>query len=215
MASAAELEQERRRLSALIRGGRKDLNRAKRRADVEARAWVLPARVRHVAIALFHLADLHAEPVVKYLTARGLEYHWPARAADELSTFVQDLYLGATHGEIAGLTDANAPVDPPALATAFALFNDWDIVRSARRANSLVGAVPTDTMLQQREAFRQAVPEALRPPQLGVASERRARRWTHRLRRQWGGRYGAVPTAEPVDPCELEAKAMLAQPTRR
>lgn len=207
MASVAELEQERTRLSALLKQQRRALKCAERRVAVEAQAWVLPPPVRRVAIALYHLAECEAEPVVKYLEARGRERGWPTRAAAELRALVEDLYLAATHEEIAALVDTVMPADADALAVALKLVSEWRVVASARVANNTSGVVPTETMLQQYEQLRQTLPEGLRPRPLGVASERPAKRWACRLRKQWGGRYGTIPPAEPIDAAELDAKA--------
>ena len=207
MATLEELEQERERLGELLRGTSKALKRARRRHEVESKAWVLPPPVRRVTIALYHLTDLNAEPVVKYLRARGREQGWPERASGELLTLVEDLYLSAEHSEIAALTDTASPFDVESLALAMKLCTDWQVVNQTRRANDIAGAVPTELMLQQREQLRQAMPEGLRPSPLGVASERRARRWTALMRRRWGGRYSRVPPVERVDATELDAKA--------
>ena len=208
MTSVEDLEQARQRLTDLLRGVRADLGRAKRRAEVQARAWVLPPHERRVVVAMYHIADLDAEPVVKYLSACGRERGWKSLTAADLRALVEEHYLAAEHEEIAALVDDANPLDEAVLAIALKYVNEWRVVVSARISNSTTGVVPTCALLQHAEELRQAVPEAMRPPPLGAATERRARRWAGRLRARWGGRFGRVPVAEHVDVAELFAKAI-------
>ena len=83
-------------------------------------------------------------------------------------------------------------------------------------AETGMGAVgATDALVGPRglrcASGRGAMPETLRPPPLGAASRRRAKRWAARLRKRWCGRFAKVPVAEHVDAAELRAKAALAK----
>ena len=118
MTSVESLEQERQRLTNPLRGVRADLGRAKRRADTQARAWVLPPHERRVALAIYHKADLDAEPAMKYLAARGRERGWHGLTAADLRTLIEDHYLATEHEEIAALVGNDSPMDETALATA-------------------------------------------------------------------------------------------------
>jgi hypothetical protein len=210
-ASLDELEQERQRLSALMMAAGAELRGAKKRAKAEANVWSLSPFVRRVAMAMYALAGYEAEPVVTYLEARGREYGWPACAADVLKTFVEDSFLATDSSEIAGLADAASPADEAALVLAQKWVCDWKVVVWTRQANSTNGvAVGTPTMLLHAAQIREAVPEATRPPPLGCASEPRAKKWSAKLRKRWGGRYGKIPIAEHVDAAELRAKALRA-----
>jgi hypothetical protein len=187
------------------------LRAAKRRAKAEANDWSLSPFVRRVAMAMYALAAYEAEPVVTYLEARGREYGWPACTVDVLKTFVEDSFLATDSSEIAGLTDAASPADEAALVLAQKWVCDWKVVVWTRQANSAKGvAVGTPTMLLHAAQIREAVPEATRPPPLGSASEPHAKKWSAKLRKRWGGRYGKIPIAEHVDAAELRAEALHA-----
>ena len=52
----------------------KATGKRKRQAGTESRAWVLPPQIKRTLVVIYQLA-LDEEPVVKYLQARGRQYH--------------------------------------------------------------------------------------------------------------------------------------------
>ena len=76
-----------------------------------------------------------------------------------------------------------------------------------QRANRQQGVAPTTSMvLDVAEAQRMADPPAdeLRPH--GAAHEGRARMWAWRWRRRWGGRFGVIPSREPLTMPDMRSK---------
>ena len=67
-------------------------------------------------------------------------------------------------------------------------------------------ALPTRLLLDYAERIRIGIPEFMRPQPKGVCGERRAEKWAGLLRRRWGGRHAAVPSQEPMESSELDAK---------
>ena len=73
----------------------------------------------------------------------------------------------------------------------------------ARMANVEKGVAPsTRSLLEYAEVQRLEIAEVQR---LEIA-EAKGRRWARRLRLRWGGRHGALPDGERLEPAEMLPK---------
>ena len=184
------------------------IKRARRRAEVDSKMWVLPPHIQRASLAMFMLADYDTEPAVNYLAARARERHWPPRAAEVLATLVEDLFLETDANDLAALVDTSSADDAAALFVATKCVEEWRVVVWARGLNAAKGVAPsTESMLHQAEARRLELPEAARGPPRGAVGESRARRWVARLRRRWAGRFGRVRVRDDLQPSEIQNKA--------
>ena len=205
-ASMEDLEAARAVLAAAVAASKADARRlrrnGKKREAAEARAWVPPAHVRQAALLMFDDTG-DAEASVKYLSACGREFHWPERAEDSLTTFVEDMYLAA------GVDELNEEMaDPRARAVAAKYVREWRVVTWARVANSVGGVAPSNSMLAEHaEVVRQQLPETMRPPEMDASSSTVAKQFARMLRRRWAGRHGRLPVREPMAPGETGDKA--------
>ena len=190
--------------------------RARRNAErVAADAWALTEHMRRVVLAAFVLAEYMPEPAVKYLVARGRERHWPERSEEDLSTFVENIFLASMEGnaeEAIALADLSEPTDQAALRDAVKYVHEWRVVIWVRDASSTAGEAPsTRSELEHAEVMRAELPESVQPSPWGTAADVRGRKWAQRLRARWGGRHAAVPAPAPLQPAAFQSKAALAQ----
>ena len=194
-------------LSAVRAGARRKRKLEQRRAEAEARAWVLPPHVRHAAILIFDQTG-DAEGACKYLAARAREYHWrPEKSDEELRTLVEDLYLDIDAEELAALEEE---ADPRAREAAGKYILQRRVVAWGRRANTTSGVAPSNMQLAaQAVVVRAQMPEAVQPPDVNAASASRVNRFARVLRRRWGGWYGKLPVREPMTPQEMLEKARV------
>ena len=208
--SLAELqEQERALADALARVGA-GLKRAKAAEVAAAKVWRLTQRMRRASVAMLVLSNGSAEPAVKYLATCARAQGWPEKDPEELAELAQDLFLQADVAEVAALADTSEPTDAAALAVALKYVGEWKVVVSMRHANMTSSAAPSSqAMVDEFERQRLLVPEGARPRSLGNAGAPRAKTWAHRLRKRWGGRFGAVSVADRLEPGLLRAKAGL------
>jgi hypothetical protein len=218
MASREELESALAGLKKEAGAVTSQLKAAKRRTAAVQRQWVLPPIVRRASVAAYIAGGYAVEPAVQYLVAYGRQRHWPDRCVGELGELVHDLVLATSDDDIAELAALDGLPDVGAFAPALSYAREWRTVVHARRLNEQSGLAPsTAQLLTHAEAFGRDLPDAARPRALGSASAARARAWTYRLRRRWGGRLGrprvkeAVPTDEKRDKARRAATACPAQ----
>ena len=204
------LDERRLALSSAIAAARADLAKAKRRERALAKQWLLTEEMRRAVLAMYMRAGWSTEPAVRYLEARALEHHWPARTEAELSAMVEELMMHADPAEVDALADVSNPRDPNAFRVACKYVHEWKVVDWARRVTLDKGEAPsTGRLLQQAEADREELPEQFRPDEVGTSVGPRGKRWARRLRHRWGGRVGAVPTRDRPDAAESHAKACV------
>ena len=148
-----------------------------------------------------------------YLMDRGKRchcsqaYHWPAKGELELTRFVEDVILEADPEEMGALVAETDPLDRRALALATKYVHEWRVVVWARMANVEKGVAPsTRSELEYAEVQRLEIADGLRHPTWGTAAEAKGRRWARRLRLRWGGRHGALPDGERLEPAEMLPK---------
>lgn len=208
--SSDELQDRKRALSIAIAGARAELAKARRRERAQAKQWLLTEEMRRAVLAMYMRAGWSTEPAVRYLRARALEHHWPAKTEAELSAMVEDLMMHADPEEVDALANTSDPSHPEALRVACKYVHEWKVVDWSRRVTLEKGEAPsTRRMLQQAEADREELPERFRPGEIGTSVDRRGKRWARRLRQRWGGRVAAVPTCDRPDAAESYAKAYL------
>ena len=115
--------------------------------------------------------------------------------------------LRATDEEIAGVVMPEGTGYVCAAVRAQKILLERRLVHWVQRANRQQGVAPTTSMvLDAAEAQRMADPRAdeLRPH--GAAHEGRARMWAWRWRRRWGGRFGVIPSREPLTMPDMRSK---------
>ena len=183
------------------------INRARSAAASVRRQWVLTALMERTTIAIYTLSRYAAEPCIVYLESCARERHWPSRGRDDLQKYVEDLFMATDSAVVAAITDHVDPVDAASLTLAWKYVHEWSVVCRVRDLNVRLGiALPTRLLLDYAERIRTEIPESMRPLPKGVYGERRAEKWAGLLRRRWGGRHAAVPTQEPMESSELDAK---------
>ena len=174
----------------------------------------MPPTVRRASVAAYIAGGYAVEPAVQYLVAYGRQRHWPDRCESELGELVHDFVIATSNDDIAELATLEELPEVGAFAPALSYAREWRTVAHARRLNEQSGLAPsTAQLLTHAEAFGSDLPDAARPRALGSVSAARARAWTHRLRRRWGGRLGrprvkeAVPLEEKRDKARRAATA--------
>ena len=198
--SCDALAREIKEMSAAIR-------RARGAAASVRRQWVLTAPMERTTIAIYTLARYSAEPCIVYLERCARERHWPSRGREDLQMYVEDLFMGTDSAIVAAMTDHDDPLDEASLTLAWKYVHEWSVVCRVRDLNVRLGiALPTRLLLDYAERIRNEIPESMRPLPKGICGERRAEKWARLLRRRWGGRHAAVPTQEPMESSELDAK---------
>ena len=215
MSSMEELQARMSALSeelAVVKGEKRQLKRSrdadlKRSRAAEARAWRLTEPMRRTVLAMYYLADYDAEPAVRYLHSRSRQHQWPAKSDDEILTVVEDIFLRADVAEGAALSDCTSPMDAGVLRVALKQVEEWKVVRWAKQCNEELRVAPsTASLLDRLEENRMKIPEVSRPQTTGNVSMPKARLQARRIRKRWGGRYGATPAGEVLDPEEAREK---------
>ena len=184
------------------------LQAAKRRTAASQRQWVMPPTVRRASVAAYIAGGYAVEPAVQYLVAYGRQRHWPDRCESELGELVHDFVIATSNDDIAELATLEELPEVGAFAPALSYAREWRTVVHARRLNEESGIAPsTAQLLAHTETFGSDIPDAARPRALGPVSAARARAWTYRLRRRWGGRLGRPRVKEAVPIEEKRDKA--------
>ena len=201
MASREELEIALASLNEKVKAVASQLRASKRRAATVHRHWVLPPTVRRAAVAAYIAGGYEVAPAVAYLFAYSRQRHWPERGVDELGELVHDMVISTSDDDMAELATLHGVADLGAFAAPLAYAREWHTVVHARRLNEQRGIAPsTAHLLAHAASFGSELPEAARPRALGPVSLARARAWTFRLRRRWGGRLGRARVQEAI-PC--------------
>ncbi len=156
-----------------------------------------------------------ARPAAKYLLSSGRRRHWPQKSEEELEEMVESLFMKCDVDELADLADTQNPKDMTAMRAALPYVEQWRLAKWATQVNVQQGVAPsTESVLQQYEAQRQQLPEAVRPRAVGVPAQNSARVWAHAWRRRWGGKHGRIRVREQIPVEELRSKA-LAKPNNK
>jgi hypothetical protein len=110
--------------------------------------------------------------------------------------------------ELALLADIQDPKDIEAMRAALPYVEQWQLVQWTTQVNLRLGVAPsTESVLQRYEERRQQLPEAVRPPGVGVPAQTSARVWAGTWRRRWGGTHGRIRVREHISVEELRSKA--------
>ena len=127
---------------------------------------------------------------------------------------MEDAFLGIGFeglDEFTRLTSLASPTNEEAMKVAVRVVEEWRLAQWVARLNEEQGvAPPTSLVLERSEQARSRLPEALRPPRVGVAAEAKARMWALRWRQRHGGRHGRVRVREDVPLEEQRAKVACA-----
>ena len=124
-----------------------------------------------------------ARPAAKYLLSSGRRRHWPQKSEEELEEMVESLFMKCDVDELADLADTQNPKDMTAMRAALPYVEQWRLAKWATQVNVQQGVAPsTESVLQQYEAQRQQLPEAVRPRAVGVPAQNSARVWAHAWR---------------------------------
>ena len=203
----SEMRAHRRSVSEELSETRRALRAVKRKTASSAKQWDLSHQMRNVSLAIYVLADYHSCAAVQYLLACGRERHWSEREPLELAALVESIFMQACPDEIAALVDVSDPEDALALAIALKWVHEWNAVSWATHVNEHSGAAPSSRDLLQH-ALRSAsgVPSELRTFLPVDGSGSRAKRWSARVRKRWGGRYARIPEGEDIGHAEITAK---------
>ena len=183
------------------------------RARAEARWWVLSDTMRHVCLILFDLAEYDAEPAVVYLRGVAAQRDWPTRDNDDLRGMVHDLFLEATATPeglqcYAALTDTSNPTELGAMQQATNRIVEWRAVVWTRSVNTRVGLGPSSSSLLDRcEAARVELAGPAQPRRRGGQLDGTNRRFVHRIRERYRGRYGKFKVRERIPRSEMRAKS--------
>ena len=181
------------------------LKAAKRKQRSEQRAWKLSTVLVHSLLIICSLADCAA--AAKFLINAGKRRHWPEMSEEDATRRVQDLFLEADVGELAGLTDVDNPSDAEALRTALPYVEQWRLCQWTQALNEQGLAPSTSSVLQRYEEGRAQIPEDVRPRFQGTAADNRGRKWAKLFRRRWGGRHASMKVRALVPSEELRSKA--------
>ena len=184
------------------------------RARAEARWWVLSGTMRNVCLILFDLAEYDAEPAVVYLRGVAAQRGWPPRGDDDTRGLVHDVFLDATANtnglqRYAALTDASDPMDVGAMQQAAKRIVEWRGVVWARSVNTRIGLGPSSSSLLDRcEAARVELLGPAQPRTRGGLLDSRNRKFVHRIRERYRGRYGVFKVRERIPQAELRTKTI-------
>ena len=174
-----------------------------------ANAWQLSSLLLHTALIIYSLSGYNAHPAAKYLLTSGRKRHWPQKSEEELEEMVEGLFMKCDVDELADFADTQNPKDMRAMRAALPYVEQWRLVTWTSQANVQQGVAPsTESVLQQYEAQRQQLPEAVRPPGVGVPAQTSARVWAAAWRRRWGGKHGRIRVREQIPVEELRSKAL-------
>ena len=176
------LQQQRAELDAALAEVRREMKSARQKkkdmAKAEAKVCKLSKFLMDASLIIYTLTGYELEPVITFLAANGRKRQWTEETDEELEILAEDIFLKADVAELAELTDMEAPADLGAMQAAMTYVKQWAVVDWTRRQNSQHGVAPcTEFVLQEFEAQRASVPELVRPPAAGVASESSARVW--------------------------------------
>lgn len=207
MDAVAALEARRSALGSSVVAARRDLRRAKAAEKAQARVWQVPASRRRSALIVYALAGYEAEPAVRYLEQVGRRRGWPTAAEEYLRSLVEGWFLGVDEHELSGWADAASPSDYAAMQDALPFVEEWRLVAWARSQNVEKGAVPSTSDLLDRLGQERLVAGRAAPYARGTTADGAARMWATRLRRRWGGHYGALPQTDELPLAEMRSKA--------
>ena len=207
----SELQQQKRELDAALAEGRQLAKRAKLQERdskrSEAKFWQLGPFLKHTALIIYRFAGYTAAPACKFLMNAGRQRKWPAKADEDLEQMVEDLFLAVRLEEFDALTDQNAPSDEAAMKKALAVVEEWRLVVWAQSLNDRGVAPSTSSVLQQLDNSCARLPDEVRPRDVGVIEQARARMWCWRWRSRWGARHGRVRIREDISVPEMVRKA--------
>ena len=201
-----ELRHRKRALSASVAASSASIRAAKQsaaeKAKRELRQWSLEhyPSLLYTTVAVYLLADYSPEPVVVFMRGQERKRGWRERSDQELFRIAEDTFLSVDMDVLTHLVDESNPKDVAVYRTAAACVAQW-------RAAVWGKAFRTDTeaIAAEFERVRASFPEEFRPSAwLGTAG---ARKQGTRLRRRWGGRFGAVRPREEVPVDVMQAKA--------
>ena len=180
-------------------------------AKATANAWQLTQDLRRSVLAVYVSSAYDAEPAARQLANIGRARKWPTITEASARKMVEDLFLEADVGELAGLSGPHGPTDSPAMRAAAKISEEWKLVVWARRQNADKGVAPcTDHLLQRVADNRLALGHAS-PQERGTVADGAARMWATRFRRRWGGRFGSIAAREEVSVDEVVSKARAAR----
>ena len=132
-----------------------------------------------------------------------------------MGELVHGMVLVTNDDDIAGLALLNGLLDVRAFAPAVSYAREWRTVVYTRRLNEQSGlAASTAQLLTHTETCGSDFNDVARPRALGSVSAARARAWTYRLQRRWGGRLGRPRVKEAVSTDEKRDKARRAATAR-
>ena len=169
--------------------------------------WTLTTPLRRLVLHMYVQAGYEPGPAADYVEALASRKKWRTCARDDIGRFIKDDFLRATDEEIAGVVMPEGTGYVCAAVRAQKILLERRLVHWVQRANRQQGVAPTTSMvLDAAEAQRMADPRAdeLRPH--GAAHEGRARMWAWRWRRRWGGRFGVIPSREPLTMPDMRSK---------
>jgi hypothetical protein len=186
------------------------LQQAKKVQEQSERAWKLSAFMIHVVLISYALCEYKAPAAVKYLTVTGRKRKWPERTESELKEMVERLFVECDVDKLADLTSKASPAEPDAFAVAARLSEEWAMATFVEDCNLRLGLAPsTDSLLHRWRQQSASYPEAVRPRDIGVVSEARARKWAQRWRERWNAWYGGIRIRDEVPVEEARAKAEI------
>ena len=198
--------------AALAEIGR-EKKKVKRAQDREAKVWVLTPFLKDVVLIMYVLAGYTAEPAARYLAMEAQRRRWPSKSEDDLRTEAEEVFLAFDDvGQLADLTCLENPSHPEAMKVAVKVVEEWRLAQWVWRLNAQQGVAPsTAQVLQRFEQTSSQLPDAVRPPYLGEATEARGRMSAHRFRQRWGGRHGRIRVQEDVPLEERRAKVQMSK----
>ena len=169
--------------------------------------WTLTTPLRKLLLHMYVQAGYEPGPAADYVEALACRKKWTTRARDDIEQFIEDEFLRATDDEIAGAVMPEGTAYVCVAVRAQKILLEQRLVHWVHRTNRQQGVAPTTSMvLDVAEEHRMADPQAhvLRPH--GATHEGRARMWAWRWRRRWGGRFGVLPSREPLTVPDMRSK---------
>lgn len=194
------LEKDKSAISAMRRG-------CKRRLPRVVDEWRLTERMERVVIICYVECQFKATAAVEYLLRAGRQRHWSPKSKHELSLLVERIFLKYDAIQTAAWLDFAESSNLPSIRIALEYSRQAYVVGKATEANESRGVAPSSAILLcWASEFDLKYPAACRPKPLGLARDNVSKKWLHKIRIRYGGRFRALPPALPTAFAECQRK---------